>query len=179
MKRAAIILTCCITALGLSACVRTDESSYKDRKLIDYETTVFRELTIDAGDPVTAEFEVYLSENEGNIFYIEAAEDTDITLKYTYSTNDEDGVELGYYAEGEDSKTVFKLSPATDEAYDAIWSNDTVHLKKGMNIIYISGNDVTCKMYCEINDLDRSKITYVGGSPKDNQMEELPPLGVD
>ena len=92
MKRAAIILTCCITALALSACVRTDESSYKDRKLIDYETTVFRELTIDAGDPVTAEFEVYLSENEGNIFYIEAAEDTDITLKYTYSTNDEDGV---------------------------------------------------------------------------------------
>lgn len=179
MKRAAIILTCCITALGLSACVRTDGSSYKDRKLIDYETTVFRELTIDAGDPVTAEFEVYLSENEGNIFYIEAAEDTDITLKYTYSTNDEDGVELGYYTEGEDSKTVFKLSPATDEAYDAIWSNDTVHLKKGMNIIYISGNYVTCKMYCEINDLDRSKITYVGGSPKDNQMEELPSLGED
>lgn len=179
MKRAAIILTCCITALGLSACVRTDESSYKDRKLIDYETTVFRELTIDAGDPVTAEFEVYLSENEGNIFYIEAAEDTDITLKYTYSTNDEDGVELGCYAEDEDSKTVFKLSPATDEAYDAIWSNDTVSLKKGMNIIYISGNDVTCKMYCEINDLDRSKITYVGGSPKDNQMEELPSLGED
>jgi len=34
-------------------------------------------------------------------------------------------------------------------------------------------------MYCEINDLDRSKITYVGGSPKDNQMEELPSLGED
>ena len=26
---------------------------------------------------------------------------------------------------------------------------------------------------------DRSKITYVGGSPKDNQMEELPSLGED
>lgn len=179
MKRAAILLTCCMTAFGLSACVRTDEATDKGRKLIDYETTIFKELTIDAGDPVTAEFEVYLSENEGNIFYIEASEDTDITLKYTYSTNNEDGVELGYYIEGEDGRTTIELSSATAEAYEAIWSNDTVHLKKGMNIIYISGNDVTCKMYCEINDLDRSKITYVGGSPKDNQMEELPSLGED
>ena len=84
----------------------------------------------------------------------------------TYTTHDEPGVTLGYCIE-DGERTTFDLKSATDPAYEGLWTTKEVTLKKGMNVFYLSGVDVSCKMRFEISGIDQTKVTYIGAFPRE------------
>lgn len=129
---------------------------------------MFRSLSATNGDPITGNFDVFLSQTDAVFLYIEVQEEMTATMDFTYTTHDQSGVALGYFLEGsEDSKTVLDLNASSDSAYDTIWSNEEITLQKGMNIFYLSGNDISCKMKFEISGIDKSKLTYLGAFPRE------------
>lgn len=184
MKKAITVFMGLLCCIGMTACgiiggisssipdnessILQDESqeSSKHNNFSGSQTSIFRSLTVDNGDPITGSFDVYLSKTDAIFFYIESQEEMKISFDFTYTTHDQHGVTLGYYLDGSDDKTAFDLKSATDEAFDAFWTNQEVTLQKGMNVFYLSGDDVTCKMQFEISGADQSKFTYVGAFPR-------------
>lgn len=46
--------------------------------------------------------------------FVEMSEDTTVTVQYTYTTREQDGVRLGYYLEGSEGRTEEELAAAAD-----------------------------------------------------------------
>lgn len=146
------------------------DGNVSSRPLFNAQSSIFNSLEVKNEDIISADFDVYLSETEADFLFVEVEEDVQVTLNYTYTTEDVANVKLGYYLEGETKKISSILDAATDEAYDTIWLEKTIYLKKGVNVFYLSGTNCTCQMLCEIRDLDKSKFTYVGAYPKEKTL---------
>lgn len=190
--KTAAILACISVSFSLTACGTSsndsavndpsasggDKSVHKD--FFDSQSSVFHSIEAHEDENViTANFDVYLSETEAAFLFVEAKEEMDVTLHYTYTTQDQSGVELGHYLDGSGEKSVIELAAATEQAYDSLWTDEKISLKKGMNVFFLSGNDITCKMKFEINGFDHDKISYASAFDKDQKLEDLkdvPPL---
>ena len=184
MKKAICVLIGALCCVGMTACtiigdlssslsdipssvsqIESGESS-EQQKPAGNQTSIFRSITAENGEPITGAFDVYLSETDAIFLYIEAQEEMNVSMNFTYTTHDEPGVTLGYCLE-EGEKTTFDLKSATDPAYEGFWTTKEVTLQKGMNVFYLSGNDVSCKMRFEISGIDQTKVTYVGAFPRE------------
>ncbi len=170
-----IVMTACGIAGDLTSSISdisdsipeiNSEDSSGEQYPAGSQTSIFRSLTANNGNPITGQFDVYLSETEAVFLYIEVQEETKVTMDFTYTTHEKPGVKFGYYLEGEDDKTTFELESATDEAYDTVWTAKKITLQKGMNVFYLSGEDVSCSMRYEISGAEQSKVTYVGAFPR-------------
>lgn len=144
------------------------------RPFINSRTSVFNTLTGDTEEGVSADLDVFLSETEAVFLFVEVSEDTEATLKYTYSTGDEDGVKMGYYQTESGKRTEDELPAATEDAYGVLWTEEKITLKKGTNEVYLAGENKTVKMRCEIDGLDESKVLYKGVFPKEAAPEGTP-----
>lgn len=128
--------------------------------------TFFNELTVTDKDIITSDFDVWLDGNEGVFLTIEAAQDLEATVHYTYTTNEKAGAVWGCYLNGADDKTSFELRAGTENVYGNFWTDETIQLKEGLNIFYISGSDISCKMHFEITQIDKTKVSYVSAFVK-------------
>lgn len=189
MKKMAVITAVIGICMNLTACGGRTEASVgvigktepevktagaeTSRPFFNSRTSEFNTLTGDTGEGVSAEFDVFLSETEAGFLFIEVSEDTEATLRYTYSTGDEGGVKMGYYETESGKRTEDELPAATDDAYGVLWTEEKITLKKGTNEVYLAGENKTVKMRCEIGGLDESKVLYKGVFPKEAAPEEL------
>lgn len=148
---------------SVSAVKENSESNQEDKDKIEEN----------AKDTITSEFDVELAGEKATFLVVEVTEDLEATAHYTYTTKDKDGASWGYYLDGNDDVTSFELCAGTENAYKSIWTDETIDLKDGVNIFYISGSDLSCKMYFELNGFDKSKVTYVSVFTKDEAMEKV------
>ena len=174
------------SALSLAACGRVSQASeetnsnslaeisFSDptgaqgakRPFFNAQTTIFHSLNVSEGEPVSVDLDVYLYETNAEFLFIEAAQDCAVKISYTYSTEDSEGVILGCCAESGGEKYSSELTAATAEAYDIFWTDETVSLKKGMNVFFLSGNDKNCKMHLELSTEDHENFSYVSAFPR-------------
>lgn len=179
MQKFVICLLCILIAVGLNACIKQEERmgleqdksieshEQEGRPFLNAQTSVFQSLEVENGKTITAYLDVYLSETDADFLFIELKEEAKAIMRYTYTTDDEEGVQLGIRSEEDGKVTSFELKAAAEQAYDAVWLEETVSLKKGMNKLYLSGDDRTCKMICEIVGLDSKNAVYISAFPKD------------
>lgn len=174
MKKTVVPLALVCISLLFAACggkaqaspESTTEKVSAARPLMNAETSIFNTLTEDMGDVISVDFDVYLKETQASFLFLEVPEDTLVTMRYTYSTSDQDGVSLGYYLEGSGDKTMEELTAATDKAYNAFWTEEKITLKKGMNVMFLSGEDRSARMHVEIEGLAQDKRIYASAFPK-------------
>lgn len=110
-------------------------------------------------DIITSEFDIYLTKDETTFLTIEAAEDMDAVVHYSYTTREKEGAAWGYYLEGDESRAPYELRAGTESVYLYFWTDETVHLKNGKNVFYICGDGVSCKMHFEVKGIDKTKVT--------------------
>lgn len=146
-----------------------NKTESSDNRLIDNS---FISLTITDNETISSEFEIDLTGNEATFLTVEVTEDTEAVVHYTYTTKEKSGAVWGYYPNGSDDKVSFELRAGTENAYNAFWTDETIALKQGMNLFYVSGNDVSCKMYFEISKIDKNKVSYVGAYTKEEAIRQ-------
>lgn len=149
------------------------EKKEESRPFLNSSTSIFNSLTGDMEEGVSADFDVFLSETEAGFLFIEVSEDTEATLRYTYSTGNEDGVKMGYYETKSQKRTEDELPAAEDGAFGVRWTEEKIQLKKGTNAVYLAGDNRTVKMHCEIDELDESILLYKGVFPKEAAQEKV------
>lgn len=158
-----------------SVSVMKDTSNTKQSDLSDIDKNndisltddPFNSLSIADSKVISSEFEIDLNGNEATFLTIEVTEDTEATAHYSYSTREKSGAAWGYYLSGSEDKTYFELEAGTENVYEMFWTDKTIELKQGMNVFYITGDDISCKMHFEVSDIDQSKISYVGAYTKE------------
>lgn len=162
LKWTAAAVAICLFLGGCSG----GEGTKGQRDFIGASTSLFQSIEVENGTPVTAEFEVSLSETEAAFLFVEVSEQVEGEIRYTYTTGDKPGVILGYGLEGSGECTVFDLVSATDAAYGTIWVEEKVTLQPGMNQFYLAGDSVSCRMRLELDGLEEGKVSYVSAFPK-------------
>ncbi len=170
LKKTALLFISIIWFVVLAGCGKIDDTTKRD--FFNAQTSIFNTLEVKDGDIITADFDVYLAETEAAFLFVEVTEDMKATIHYTYSTQHEDGINLGYYLEGTRDKTTFTLAGATEEALYHIGRDEEIVLQKGTNIFYVAGDKCHCNMHFEINDFDKSKIAYVNAYAKGKALEK-------
>lgn len=130
-------------------------------------------ITIADQEVICSEFDIDLTEDETTFLTLEVTEDTEATAHYSYTTREKEGAVWGYYVSGSEEKTAFELRAGTESVYDMFWTDKTIALKRGTNIFYISGDDVSCKMHFELPKIDKSKVSYVGAYTKEEAQEKV------
>ena len=166
---ALICLGLAMTACGGKARAASESGTEQEsavRPVINAQSSIFNTIKDDIGDVISVDFDAYLKETEAAFMFLEVSEDTTVTMRYTYSTAHQDGVKLGYYHEGSKDKTSEELTAATEEAYNIFWTEEKLTLKKGMNVLFVSGEDKTVKMHVEIEGLEPDITVYAGAFPK-------------
>lgn len=182
-----------VLAVGLTACSRINQRTYSadtaqtgqtgqaepesgetaqadqaaERSFFNAESSIFTTIEQGGGDEIYADFEVYLAETDAVFLVVESAEDMEAVMHYTYSTNDRKGAKLGYYSDVEKTPVMIELKAATEPVYGGFWIDRDVVLKKGKNIFFLSGQDITCKMRFELVDFEKDKILGKGLSLED------------
>lgn len=135
------------------------------RPFLGAQSTIFHSLNVTEGDPVTAKLDVYLNGPEAEFLFVEAVEDCDVKISYTYTTDASDGVSFGCYHEADGRSDTDELTAATEKAYEGFWTDEIVSLKKGMNVFFLSGTDKNCRMYLELSAEKPELLSYTGASP--------------
>lgn len=95
------------------------------------------------------------------VFSLNLVNDTEATIRYTYSTDDKDNVVLGCI-NGDSNPMLLELLPATEDSYNVIWNEEDITLKKGDNTFYLTGNGAHCKMILQIDGINEENIIYSG-----------------
>lgn len=125
------------------------------KDLFNSQTSIFNSLNVEFADAITADFEVYLSETDVTFLCVDAKEDTDAILSYTYS-KDEGPVKLFYGPkEGTELSSITLDSGASS---GDIEGTEDIVLKKGMNLFYMTGTDCTCQMSVKIDGYSKGSI---------------------
>lgn len=173
IKRAAAALCCVCVIFGLGACAGGGEGeqgqqngtygSEGDRPLFGSRTTVFDHLEASDDKTISADFEVYLSEEEGRFLFIELNRDVDAVMEFT-CTKDEGAAELGFDPGNGGERISFELGAGAIGEEAAYTEN--ISLKKGMNIFYMAGDGCTCRISCRIEGVDPETRSYVSAFPK-------------
>lgn len=127
------------------------------RSFFNAETSMFRVWDVTEKDGcVSTEFEVWLSETEADFLRIEANKDMEAVLRYSYSTDGNSSVVLGYYSEEEEDRG--QLEGSRQGSVRCQWFEEKVPLKKGVNVFYLSGDSCTADMICEIRGTDGGTV---------------------
>lgn len=145
--------------------VSAGNTKEEKRPFFDAQSTIFHSLNVTEGDPVTAELNVYLNGPEAEFLFVEAVEDCDVKISYTYTTYASDGVSFGCYHEADGQSNADELTAATEKAYEAFWTDEIVSLKKGMNAFFLSGTDKNCRMSLELRAEKPELLSYTGAAP--------------
>ncbi len=130
-------------------------------------------ITIADGEMISAEFDIDLTEKETTFLTLEVTEDMETVAHYSYTTREKEGAVWGYYSGGSEDKEVFELRAGTESVYDMFWTDETIALKMGMNVFYITGDDISCKMHFMLPKIDQSKVSYVGAYTKEEAQEKI------
>ena len=147
MRRWTGLFAAATLCLALAACGA-------GRPLVDAGSSIFHSLEVSG---TAAELDVTLAETEASFLALELAEAAEATLHYTYSTGDQRGVQLRVTPpEGE--AVVYDLAAATEEAYGAIWVDETVTLPAGTTVFSLTGEGVSCRMQLEVQGLDEGNV---------------------
>ena len=171
MKHRTIWLLCGILALALTACQSQPAAENPfSQNAAQIQQEVFSSLHMAEGNIPAVRLEATVTENEAPFFYIETAEDTEVTLYYNF-TKDAGDAWIGCYSEnGSENNTI----PLDSSAVTTEISNElTLSLKKGMHVFYITGNSCHCTLRLELNGLDSSNILYADTLPKDDVSTDI------
>lgn len=166
MKTLHTVLLCGVLFLGLSGCqaqVQADMTLPMDTEVQQVQQEVFSDLRKAEGDILSVRFTAIPNAEQTPFFYIEAAEDTEVTLRYSF-TKTQGNAQIGCYTSKDDQNWTVPLDMAetTQEVDNAL----TLQLKKGMNIFYITGDGCTCSLRCEIDGLDAANVLYADTVPE-------------
>ena len=167
-----IVLCMSLTACGHTGSIKSDESN-DSGTLPGDETSIFRSIEVDGTDVITVDLDVHLAETEAAMLVLEASQDVEASIRYSYSTQDKQGAELFYYTDGSDARTIFKLDAAADGSLGNFWTDKKIVLKKGINTLALAGSDIECKMRLELSCPERDKITYAGFTRQEETMEPV------
>lgn len=167
-------LVMCII-LSVSGCVSSNNNDENGEKMNEEQV---KETISGTQDDIEHQIDVAISEQESNrtettikidlttenseIYYLNLKNDAKATLRYTYSTDDKEGASLGYYNDSDTEPTTIELLPATEEAYNAIWKEESVELEKGENTFYLIEDGIHCKMILQIEGITDDNIIYAG-----------------
>ena len=99
-----------------------------------------------------------------NFYYLNLTEDTTATLRYTYSTKDAAGAQLGYASEGGEPSMI-ELPAASDAAYNVIWQEKEISLKAGENVFSLTGDSVHCLITMQLEGVDEDAVLHAGLLP--------------
>lgn len=121
---------------------------------------------------IGSEFDIDLTEDETTFLTLEVTEDMETVAHYSYTTREKEGAVWGYYPNGSEEKTAFELRAGTESVYDMFWTDEKIALKKGTNVFYISGDDISCKMHFELPRIDKTKVSHVGTYTKEAVQEK-------
>lgn len=111
------------------------------------------------GRPIEAAVEAGLTAQQTEICALNLENDTKAVLRYTYSTDDKEGAVLGYYNPSAPESAAIELLPATEEAYNAVWTEESIELEKGETVFYLTGDGVHCKMILQIQGVSENPMT--------------------
>lgn len=167
MKNMKLYMLCSVLVLGLAACqaeTKPEVTFPTGQAAVEAQVSVFQSLRMANGNALAVSLEATPTETETPFFYIEAADDTDVTLYYNF-TKDAGDAQIGCYAESSKEKMSVPLdsSAVTEEVNNEM----TISLKKGMNVFYITGDGCSCSLSCEISGMDERDIFYADTKPKD------------
>ena len=174
IKCAAVLLCSVCTVFSLGACAVDGDGGQggrnggygleTERPLFDARTTVFDHLEGNDGETIGADFQVYLSGEEGQFLFIELNRDVDAQMEFTF-TKDEGAAELGVDPGDGGERISFNLGvDAVDEEKSYV---EDISLKSGLNSFYVAGEGCTCKISCSIAGVDPDSRVYVGVYPKE------------
>lgn len=147
-----------VLAVGLTACSRINQRTYS-------ADTAHTEQTGQA-EPESGETAQSDQAVERSFFNAESS----IFTTIEQGGGDEIYADFEVYlAETDVEKTpvIIELKAATEPVYGGFWIDRDVVLKKGKNIFFLSGQDITCKMRFELVDFEKDKILGKGLSLED------------
>lgn len=184
MKKAWMISICVGICIGFTACEDIgfeakdilSEGSNHISTLLDGQTSIFNHLEVHGGDVNTVDLDVFLSQTEAAFLFIQATEELEVDLHYTYSTEGKDGIRMGRYLKDSNEKTSVELAAQPKDAFQRAWSDEKMTLSKGMNVLYLSGDDRNCRMYLEVKAENPDGIGYLGISDDGGQFPGLTPI---
>ena len=148
-----VLLGCVVCAFFLSAC--QVNSNYEEEVIRDHV-----EVKDEQGIEVVAD--VTMNDRKTKLLVIEVAQDCTATLVYSYHTKGTSGVTLGYYPEKEKGETI-SLKARKEKEYMETWDKKEITLKKGVNGIYLIGEDnQNCVMNLKVEGVDPTNVLYTG-----------------
>ncbi len=170
MKKVLSIFCAIFLIFSMSGCVYSnshDENKEETKEAIsetvtDDESQTEATISEQEGERAETAIELDLAAEDTEIYYLNLANDAKAILRYTYSTDDKEGAILGYYNNSDTTPTTIELLPATEEAYNAIWNEESVELKTGENTFYLTGDGIHCKMILQIEGISDDCIIYAG-----------------
>lgn len=171
MQKYAIILMIAMSILLTSGCVYSHNYDENGNEMTEDEVNeaindIKKDIINDIDNALSSgtnnkvigtTINLNLTSEGTDIYSIQLADDTDATLRYSYSTDNTDSVILGYL--GEDNVPAeLELSPATEEAYDAIWEETPITLQNGETKFYLRGENVHCRMTLQIENIEEDNL---------------------
>lgn len=175
MKKGLSVLLVMCVILSMSGCVFSNNNDKTGEKMNEEQV---EETISGTQEDIESQIDTAISEQEDNrtettveldlttenseIYYLNLKNDAKATLRYTYSTDDKEGAILGYYNDSDTEPATIELLPATEEAYNAIWKEESVELEKGENTFYLIGDEIHCKMILQIEGIADDNIIYAG-----------------
>lgn len=166
MKILHTVVLCGVLFLSLSGCqaqVQSDVTLPMDTEVQQVQQEVFSDLRKVEGEILSVRFTATPNAEQTPFFYIDAAEDTEVTLRYCF-TKTEGNAQIGCYTSKDDQTWTVPLDMA--ETTQEVDNELTLQLKKGMNIFYITGEGCTCSLRCEIDGLDAESVLYANTVPE-------------
>lgn len=166
MKFLHTVVLCGVLFLSLSGCqaqMQADVTLPLDTEVAQVQQEVFSDLRKTEGEILSVRFTATPNEEQAPFFYIETAEDTEVTLRYCF-TKTQGNAQIGCYTSKDDQTWTVPLDMAetTQEVDNAL----TLQLKKGMNVFYITGDGCTCSLRCEMEGLDAENVLYADTVPE-------------
>lgn len=159
-------LVCSVLLLGLTACqAQTQPVSHTvlpTETVAQIQQETYQSLQKSDGDILAVNLQATPSETEAPFFYIEVAQDTEVTFSYDF-TKTEGVANIGYYQQGSTEKISVPLDSSAVE--QEISNELTVPLKKGVNVFYMTGDGCQCALRCELRDFDIQNIRFADTLP--------------
>ena len=175
MKKVMSVICVYLACLSLTACaalpdLHPGETDTLLKEIFNNSTSIYHELTLDGGPPIKEDFTVYLYQTPADFLVLESPENLDVTFRYEL-TKDEGAFSMCFEAADDSVTTLYQ-----DGGKVGTPDSDTVilSLKTGENRLYMTGNGCIVKMHCTVSGKNVDKLTYVGITSKDKEMEDLP-----
>lgn len=163
IKKYKTSLTCTLLCLALSACAAqtTEESAEAEEE--PASPAIFDTLKCTGGETITADFSISPNKSNTQFLYVTTDKNMDVQLTYSF-LKDAGNVEIGYYKEKGGESVSIPLDSAT--VLQETTNEISVPLKKGVNVFFITGDNIHCTLHCELSGFDASHITYYGTEPQ-------------